>query len=314
MNTPTVLDYEAAQDAASGRRRRHSLLPGVFWAVVVFVIITLAGAAYVISRPTIWTAEATTMVAPDPKLDVNTSAGYYESLSRGQVVATVAQILQLQRFQNGAADKLGLSRDQQHHITVAVDVVPDTSVIRMTVTAPTAEMAEQMADRVLAEAEGFDGIPSPYVLLALSSADRTAHRSGPSKVEFAGVVILVALVAAIAVQQAVYHLGVALAGGRQTATDTSPAAAGPPASADPTTAGPTTEDDGMAKNDDAVKDSGAGVSEEAVVRKDAGAPTNGTAPSHPVRASVPVKYVGTASAETVENIARRTRRRTRPTS
>ena len=205
---------------AAGGRWRHLGL-SIVSAVAVFLVVLLAGGIFVATRQSEWTAQATVMVAPDPTLDRSTSASYYESLSRGQMVATAAEILGLQRFTTAAADGLGLTRAQRDQVTVTIRVVPDTTIIQVAATAPTAQLAEGMANNVVAKA-GTTLLPDPYVLLLMSGADRTARRSDPSAPIVGGVVFLVALVAGLAAQQATHHLTRALGTGESPPTGPAP--------------------------------------------------------------------------------------------
>jgi hypothetical protein len=202
--------------AAAPRTLWQTLRAGIIWGILVFLAVLLAGGAYIATRQDQWTAQATTMVIPDPTLDATAAAAYYETLSRGQVVATVAEVLALQRFQIASADKLGLPSSQRSRVAVQIQMVPDTAIIQVLTTAPSARLAEEMADGVLAEASAYyDRAPDPFVLSTLSGAGGTAFRSGPPRMTFAAAVVLVALIAAVATQQGVYHLGLALRHGRR---------------------------------------------------------------------------------------------------
>jgi capsular polysaccharide biosynthesis protein len=270
--------------AAGGRWRELGL--SIVSAVAVFVVVLLAGVIFAVTRQGEWTAQATVMVAPDPALDRSTSASYYESLSRGQMVATAAEILGLQRFTTAAADDLRLTRAQQDQVTVAIRVVPDTTIIQVAATAPTAQLAEGMANSVVARA-GTTLLPDPYVLVLMSSADRTARRSDPATPIVGSVVVLVALVAGLAAQQATHHLTRALGTGEPPRPGTAPNPSPAPLLLEATPAQPATSNGktaapGRLKRLESAPDSTEGI-------------PNGSVPEQRgPNSGGPVRYVGRA--------------------
>lgn len=323
---PTQQELERSSvTAVDGREGGDGLAPSIVWGALVFVVILLAGAAFVVTRPNQWSATATAVVVPDPNLDPIATAGYYETLSRGQIVATAAEILQLRRFGATAADRLGLSPQQQDTVTVKTLVVPDTAIIQVVATGPDAGIAERMADTVLAEVNTSGILQSPYVLSPLSGAAGTARRSGPSVPIFAGVVLLVSVIAAVSTQQAAYHLSLAVRSGRRTPPAQVVPAPPPadlgavhwPVTQAVTTAGPTV---GPGAGDLApsaaiiypLQDRGP---------LPADARHNGRAIRHndntanrTVGRAVPQTYIGSTSAAAVEAIAQHSRREPEPGS
>ena len=132
----------SVQSALSRREVRISVLAGAVAALLVVV----AGAWLALTTPTKWTAESVLVVLPGADLNASDSAAYYETLSRGQIVATFAEVADNLRFQQQAEQTLQLSDAQRAGVTTTVSVVPDTSVILVRTTAGTAVIAEQMAD------------------------------------------------------------------------------------------------------------------------------------------------------------------------
>ncbi len=198
---------------ARARSRDRRLRRSVAWGALVAMLVLLAGGAFLATRGDGWTAEATVMVVPDQGLDAAAGAGYYETLSRGHVVATVAEMLRLGRFRDEAAGDLGLTPGQRDSTTVDVQVVPNTAIITIAATAPEAGLAERTADAVVARATAYEGLPDPYDLIPVSGAADTARRPPVAGWQFVAVLLLIAVVAAVAAQQAAYHLAAA-AGGR----------------------------------------------------------------------------------------------------
>ncbi len=219
---------------------RRSIVSGV----VVAVALAAAGLAYALTQQRSWTAEAVVVVLPAASLDDATSAAYYETLSRGQIVATFAEVAATNRFEQQAEAELQLSVAEQEKVSVEVTVVPDTAVILIRTTAPTAATAEAMADQItLLSSQYWAGLSKPYRTRTVGNAAGSAEPSGNSPLVLAGAAIAVALVAGLAVQQAVYHLSMAARRARgetaqESDDDSEPDAA---SAADGETAAPTDE-------------------------------------------------------------------------
>jgi hypothetical protein len=198
---------------------------------------TLVGAlAVAVVRREQWSATSADIVLPSSKLDATTSAGYYEALSRGQIVATVAEILRQRDFQATAADRLNLSPAQRRDLGVKIQAVPETALIKIAVTSPERRVAGRMADAVLAEANRYfgsgwnhelaptpsqaasrpadGGLLSPYTVTPVSSGLGNEHRVGISTMQLGVVALLVALVAGFLAQQASQQLAQLLAARR----------------------------------------------------------------------------------------------------
>jgi capsular polysaccharide biosynthesis protein len=197
----------SAQSARSRREVRISVLAGA----VVALLVVVAGAWLALTTPTKWTAESALVVLPGADLNASDSAAYYETLSRGQIVATFAEVADNLRFQQQAEQTLQLSDAQRADVTTTVSVVPDTSVILVRTTAGTAAIAEQMADATTTLASKYlAGLSKPYRTELVHSAQGSAFSSGTSPTTLLVIALVVALVAGVAIQQAVYHLLVAM--------------------------------------------------------------------------------------------------------
>ena len=194
-------------------RSRRRLGGSIVAGAVVGGLVLLVGSVLVLTRSSAWTGEASAVVLPAPQDDAQALAGYYDTLSQGQVVATMAQMTGLERFTTAAGDALRLSRAEREEISVHVKVIPDTAVVTVRTEAPSARLAERMSDSVLDQTRRFvDGLGQPYRLELVSSARGTAEGSGAGTARSLGVIALVALVTGLAAQQAVQQLGAALDG------------------------------------------------------------------------------------------------------
>ena len=183
-----VTDYSAVGTRLLGPtgRRPWGLLTGIAVALVVLA----GGSVFWLLNPTQYRATSTLLVFPDAA--AGEFAGYYDTLSRGQVTLTFAQILELQVS--------GASGDP----VIDVQAVPDTSLITVTVTAQTAAEAESDADAVLERSRRyFTQLSAPYEISVVRAAAGTAQRSGVPVVPLVLVLPIVALIAGFAAQQAV---------------------------------------------------------------------------------------------------------------
>jgi len=223
--------------SSGARPLRRSVVLGV----VVAILLLAAGAAFAATQHRTSTAEAVLVVLPRADLDEATSAAFYETMSRGQIVGTFAEVGGNASFQNQAMDSLKLTPAVRSGVSTEVSVVPDTSVILVRTTADSPAVAEQVAD-------GAADLMTTY-LSKLSDAYRTqvVHHAADSAFSSGmspALVLLLAAVVAVAlgltVQQATYHLSVAR---QTTAADDArrpPSAVEPPAAAEhPATTGST---------------------------------------------------------------------------
>jgi capsular polysaccharide biosynthesis protein len=182
--------------------------------VVVALLLAAAGAFYAFSQQRSWVAESMVVVLPSAALDEATSASYYETLSRGQIVATFAEVAGTQRFEQQAEDQLGLSADERALVSTEVSVVPDTAVILIRSTAGDAQVAQDISRVTTSLSVAYlGGLTQPYRAVTVPSGS-TAEPTGMSPWVLAAAGSLAGLVAGLAVQQAVYHLSAAVRGSR----------------------------------------------------------------------------------------------------
>jgi capsular polysaccharide biosynthesis protein len=214
------------QKKSSGPRAlRRSIVSGL-----VLALLTLgAGAALAATQQPSYTAEAVLVVLPKATLDDATSAAFYETMSRGQIVGTFAEVADNPTFERSSAAALGLSAGQQKKVTTTVSVVPDTSVILVRVSAGGATVAEQLADRTAALASTYLAeLSNAYRIQIVHPAQGSAASSGISATLMLILAGVVAVGGGVAVQQAVYHLMVAR---RLTVAEPAPAVPAPVAAA-----------------------------------------------------------------------------------
>ena len=170
----------------TARTRRR---PAVLTALAVLLLVLVGGGVFWgLERPQ-YRATATLVVLP--AADVPQAASYYDTLSQGQITKTFAQVLGLAATPAPGSAGSGA--------TVTVDVVTGTSLIQVTATAPAARQAESAADAALGQARPqFDQLGAPYRVSVVRAAGGTAQRAGLTLAVLAGVVVAVALIAAVA--------------------------------------------------------------------------------------------------------------------
>lgn len=166
---------------------------------IVAALLTLqASVVFVAVDPRVYRASTSLVVLPDR--EASSEPGYYDTLSRGQVVLTFAQILDL---------RIGDAVPAKSDVDVQVQAVPNTSLIDITATAPSAAQAVEAADgALLASRPYFAQLPSPYEIYVVRGAAGSAERSGGVSRALLLLIPVVALVAGLVTQQVLRALGV----------------------------------------------------------------------------------------------------------
>lgn len=190
---------------------RGVVVPSIVAGLLVALVVAGGAVAFASSRPAGFEAEARLVVLPRPGLDPPTATAYYETLSRGQIVGTVAEVLQLERFAAAAADRLGVPPSERTDVEVDAAVLPESAMISLTVQAGDPALAESLADGIVDESEGYIAdLSDGYALELVSSAAGTALPTGLSGPQYAAVMALAALVIGVGVQQVVQQVLLAL--------------------------------------------------------------------------------------------------------
>jgi len=198
MRTPTL---------TVRRPLRISLLLGLLAAVLLMA----ASAVLAVTQHQTFQAESVVVVLPDAKLDPASTAAYYETMSRGQIVATFAEVADNLRFEQQAEDTLRLTAEQKASVSTTVSVVPNTSVILVQATAGEPRVAEQVADGTVALASQYlSNLSKPYRTEVVHGAEGSAFATGISPKLLLALGLVVSLIAGLALQQGLYHLLTAL--------------------------------------------------------------------------------------------------------
>lgn len=207
-------------NATEGRPPQRSSSTAMVVSIVagILVFVLLVGAGFVIAQQatTQWIARSSALVLPSKPVSPDQLPGYYETLSRGQIVTTLAELVRLGEFQTEVADRLALSESQREIVALDVTVVADTAMLQVVATSEDPNLAVAMVDGVVEAATTYIGdLVLPYALVPVSKGASNLTESGMSTAMVIGIFALVALVAGVAVQQGILHLA-RLAGRRST--------------------------------------------------------------------------------------------------
>lgn len=198
-------------DTTEGRTPRprvsRPMVVSIVAGIIVFAILAAVGVALSQNSTTQWVARSSALVLPSKPVSSEQLPGYYETLSRGQMVTTLAELARLGEFQTEVADDLGLSDAQRDIVEVTVNVVANTAMLQVVATSEDPNLAVAMVDGVVGAATTYIGdLVLPYSLVPVSAGVNNLTETGLSTALVVGVFLLVALVAGIAVQQAILQL------------------------------------------------------------------------------------------------------------
>lgn len=209
------------------KRERRVAWTSIIVGLVALAVVAAAGASFVLTRPTSLVASASLVVLPDSSLDRESIAGYYETLTRGQVVATYAEILRGLSLENEAAQNVGLSASRTSGTKVDVQVIADTALIEISTTAQEGEVAIALTNEIADLAvKGLRDLDQPYTASLVSEATKT-RSAATSTFTLLAVILIIGLVAGLGAAQVVFQLG--MLNLRRRAAATEPATADSPA-------------------------------------------------------------------------------------
>ncbi len=189
------------------QRDRLALLVSIGSGIVVFALLMAAGFAYSGRLSSQWTARANVLVLPGQPVNPDHVPAYYETLSRGQMVRTLAELVRLGEFQTETADRYGLTEAQRESVDMSVIVVADTAMVQVVATSTDPNLAVAMVDGVVDLSTVYVAdLSLPYALVPVGEGANNVSEFGPSQALVIVVFALVALGLGIAYQQAIYRL------------------------------------------------------------------------------------------------------------
>lgn len=171
----------------AGRRiepeARAGLTRTVTLAVVAALLVLSAGGAYVLTRETTYEASVDVLVSPASGASDSDAAALFDSLSRGQVTATAAEIYRERQWRG---DRVG---------TVEAGVVTPSAVIQVVGRASSEAEARELVQAVVEAADpAIDRTLDPFQVSRLDSGEPPAVPVGLSRALQLGLVLLAALV------------------------------------------------------------------------------------------------------------------------
>jgi capsular polysaccharide biosynthesis protein len=159
------------------------LTRAVALAVLAALVVLAAGSTFVLSRGRTYEASLDVLVTPSAGTADTDAASLFDSLSKGQVAATAAEIYRQRQWQG---DRIG---------TVEAGVVTPSAVIQVVGRAASATEAQELVDAVVEAADPtIDRALDPYRVSRLDSAAPSVAPVGLSRSLQLGLVLLAALV------------------------------------------------------------------------------------------------------------------------
>jgi hypothetical protein len=160
-------------------RRRWSIVVGI----LTFVAVALLGSFVVSARPITYEAVVTLVVVPSKQVPVSQAAGLFDTLSRGQVVATAAELFQQERWH----------RDVPGVIVTAGSITP-SAVIKVAASGPAqSQVVDVLSDIVRKATPEANRLLDPYQVVRLDTTTPQAEAIGLTRPMLYGMVVLASL-------------------------------------------------------------------------------------------------------------------------
>lgn len=175
------------------------------WWIVVLTAGAAALAAYIFtaSAPPRYRASARLVISPDVSLvDEQDLLRSLDTLDRGSVIATYAEILNSASISDAARRRAGISSAAIQNYQINAFPLPETNVLGLTVTGPDPNVAFDLADAITTEGSAFIKELYPVFLVSTLDAPEFPNRPiGPNPLRNTSVASLlgIALGSALAV-------------------------------------------------------------------------------------------------------------------
>jgi glycosyltransferase involved in cell wall biosynthesis len=185
---PIASDVETPSVPRSGGRRsepgaRAGLARSVALAVLTAVLVAATGGVFVLTRPTTYEASLDVLVTPAAGASDSDAAALFDSLSKGQVAATAAEIYRQHRWLGGRTG------------TVEAGVVTPSAVVQVVARASSASAAQDLVQAVVSAADPtIDRELDPYRVGRLDADAPSVAPVGLSRGLELGLVLVAALV------------------------------------------------------------------------------------------------------------------------
>lgn len=187
--------------------------PGLRFGILVAVLVAALGWTFASQQPTRWSADADLLLAPDVSDPGLETSSFYDTLGNGQLPATAAEIVSEGRFVREIKRDNNIPDAEQ--VSISVTQVPETAIVRATVTARTARVATLVAGELPSRTiPTVSRLLAPYALTSLGDPADTVEQTSLNLSQLAVVVAIAALLMGVAAQQVVLQLARARRGGR----------------------------------------------------------------------------------------------------
>ena len=192
-------DRQSGGPRARGRQPAAPAVRGPWpWiaAVVALLVVAAAGTAFVLLRPATYSARVVVVVVPSGKVTAEQSAALFDSLSRGQVVATAAHIYEQPRW-----------RPDFPGVTITAGNLTPSSVIEISARGSDREQVVRALTEVITRASPYvKDLLTPYEVRSLDTVDPTASPVGLARSTRLLLVALGSLLAAVLVGRIVARI------------------------------------------------------------------------------------------------------------
>lgn len=167
------------------RRARIALIA----AALVGLAVAAVGLGFTLTQKPVYSASESVAIVPKPGIDVNLAASLFDSLSRGQVAATAAEVYSQDRWHPDTPD-----------VEVNAGVVTPSSVLHVTARGENADQVEAALQKTLTRATPqVDKLLAPYQAISAETSVGAAVESGISKGLLAAISLGAAVVAGFTV-------------------------------------------------------------------------------------------------------------------
>lgn len=191
---------------SNSKGRRSTWVSSVFFGMLLAGLTLAAGAAVIFARPTGWEAQSTLIVLPSERKSASetSDASLFELLNQGQVVTTYSALLGNQAFSEEVTRTAGV---RARPISLAAAPLPDTFLIRLTASAPTAVDAGRLVQVAAERAPQYVGdLRQPFTVRALDATGVTATRRTAATPALAVTLLIIAILVGVTAQQGFLQL------------------------------------------------------------------------------------------------------------
>jgi capsular polysaccharide biosynthesis protein len=168
----------------------------ILLSALVGLVALVGGLLGIASRSAEYEASAQILIQPlteDPGLAISAA----DTLSRGPVASTFAEVYSGSRVIDAALDVANISEADQSEVSISTGLITDTSVVQITAQSGSPVLAERAANAVAAAKPDLGGYTRAFSPELNADATGTATRTGASGSTLAALAVILALVLAL---------------------------------------------------------------------------------------------------------------------